>query len=461
MEALSIDEVVAATGGTMVCGNLDCKVTGICTDTRSISTGDLFFALQGENSDGHRFIRAAIESGACGAVNSDRNAIPANVDGAFILVPDTLIALGDLAAYYRSKFDVKVIGITGSVGKTMTREMTASILEQKLSVLKNEMNYNNEIGVPLALFKLESKHQAVVVEMAMRGIGEIRRLAQIAKPSIGVITNIGMSHIERLGSKDAIAQAKAELLAELPSDGIAVLNVDDDFYSMLRNKFSGKVISFGLSNEADITALDAESDENGFYSFRLTTPDGEIKVKLPVMGQHSMLNALAASASAYAMGVDMESMRDGLESFTQPSMRMEFTVTQGGYGVLNDCYNASPASVSAAIQTLNAICGYTRKIAVLGDMLELGDFAGKAHHDIGTALKNNGVDILVAVGELSEEIANGAIQSGFSVDAVYRCADSEDAALLLGDMISPGDAVLVKGSRGMKMEKIVRILLDD
>lgn len=461
MEPLSIAEVVSAVGGTLVSRGADCRITGISTDTRSITPGDLFFALQGENSDGHRFLGAAINTGACGAVISDRDAIQADVDISFIIVPDTLVAMGDLAAYYRSMFDVKLIGITGSVGKTMTREMTASILKQKISVLKNEMNYNNEIGVPLTLFMLERSHRAIVIEMAMRGIGEIRRLAQIAKPSIGIITNIGMTHIERLGTRDAIAQAKTELIEELPADGIAVLNADDDFYLMLRSRFPGRVISFGLSNDADVTAQDAESDANGFYSFRLITPGGGIGVKLPVMGRHSVLNALAASAAAYAIGIDTESMRDGLESFTQPSMRMEFTVTESGYGVLDDCYNASPASVSAALQTLDSLCGYTRKIAVLGDMLELGDFAEKAHHDIGAALIGNGIDFLVAVGKLSAMTAAGALESGFSVGNIYKCPNSEDAALLLSDLISPGDAVLVKGSRGMKMEKVVRVLLDD
>lgn len=461
MDALLVNEVVSAISGTLRRGQSDCMINGISTDTRSITAGSLFFALKGENSDGHQYIQAAMKAGASGVVVSDANMVPDDIEGVFIQASDTLVALGDLAAYYRSKFDVKVIGITGSVGKTMTREMTASILGQKFSVLKNEMNYNNEIGVPLALFMLERNHEAVVIEMAMRGVGEIQRLAQIAKPSIGVITNIGMSHIERLGSRESIALAKAELLGELPSDGIAVLNADDDFFLTLKSKFQGKTISFGLSDGADITALDAELDENGFYSFRLVTPNGETDVKLPVMGQHSMLNALGASAAAYALGVDIDSMRAGLESFTQPSMRMEFTVTESGYGVLNDCYNASPASVSAALQTLNAICGYTRKIAVLGDMLELGDFAGKAHYDIGVMLKSSGIDILVTVGELSEATAAGALTSGFSPDSIYRCADSEEAASLINTLILPGDAVLVKGSRGIKMEKIVRVLLDD
>lgn len=458
---MSIQEVIASTNGRLICGDPHALSSGVSTDTRSIRSGDLFFALKGENSDGHGFIESALKSGASGIVASEIDAVPAECGEPVIVVDDTLAALGDLAGYYRSKFDAKVIGITGSAGKTMTREMIASILERRFIVLKNEMNFNNEIGVPLTLFKLNRTHQAVVMEMAMRGPGEIRRLAEISWPSIGVITNIGMSHIERLGSREAIASAKSELLEELPPDGIAILNADDECYPVLRGRFAGRIISFGVSEDADVSASDMAADENGFYTFALRMPDCSTMVKLPVMGYHSALNALAASAAAYAMGVGIDDICKGLEGFTLPSMRMEFASTEGGYGVLNDCYNASPASMAAALQTLSSICGYTRKIAALGDMLELGDFAREAHYDIGASLIGTGVDVLVAVGELSRQIAEGARASGFPPDSIYWCIDSGDAASLMDDMVAAGDVILVKGSRGMRMERIARVLLDD
>lgn len=462
MEDLYIHEVVQAINGDLLHGDPDSKVTGVSIDTRSLKTGDLFFALQGENSDGHRFIGAALDSGAVGLVVSDKSAVPIDCNAAVIVVDDPLWAFGDLAKYYRSKFDVKVIGITGSVGKTMTKEMTASIMERKWNVLKNTMNFNNEIGVPLTLFQLNRDHQVVVLEMAMRGLEEIRRLASIAKPCIGVITNIGLSHIERLGSQGAIADAKSELLSELPPDGIAVLNAEDGYFPVLQNRYDGRVISFGSCKEADVAGARIKLTKHGCYSFVILLKDGgAVEVSMPVLGQHNVYNALAAAAAAYGMGLDLDTIRDGLENFSQPVMRMEFVKSRAGYAVLNDCYNASPASMIAALRTLNTITGYRRKIAVLGDMLELGDYAPKAHKDIGGLLKQNGIDVLITVGELAAHIAEGALSAGISKNSIKSYPNSRDAAAALKGYVKDGDAVLVKGSRGIHMEEIVRVLLND
>lgn len=462
MEKLTLGEVAEAANGTLINGSPDSEVTGVSTDTRSLRSGDLFFALKGEHSDGHAYIGRALESGAGGLIVSDESALPDGLDKPVVRVQDVLWSLGDLAAYYRSKFDVRVIGITGSVGKTTTKEMLSAILERRWKVLKNEMNYNNEIGVPLTLFQLDSGHEAVVLEMAMRGLGEIRRLAEIARPQVGVITNVGISHIERLGSQGAIADAKSELLQELPPDGLAVLNAEDGYYPVMRDRFDGRVISFGSCKGADVVgARISQSKDGRCQCVIMKDGSGAIEVSMPVIGYYNVYNALAAAAAALGMGFDLYAIKDGLENFTQPAMRMELTKSRQGFTVLNDAYNASPASVFAALKTLQALAGYDRKIVVLGDMLELGDYGPKAHKDIGSAVANSGVSKLVAVGQLAVGIVEGARNAGFPETDVDWYPDSTSAASAVRSQVKDGDAVLVKGSRAIKMEEIVRVLLSE
>ena len=461
MEPLLIREIVEAVGGELISGDADSRVCGVNTDTRLLARGDLFFALKGENADGHAYVPRALEAGAAGVVVSDVTAVPSGLGAAVIKVADPLWALGDLAGYYRRRFDVSVIGITGSVGKTTTKEMLASILERKWRVLKNAVNYNNEIGVPLTLFQLDRTHEAVVIEMAMRGLGEISRLAVIAGPRIGVITNVGISHIERLGSQGAVADAKAELLAELPHDGIAVLNAEDGYFTMMSERFPGRVISFGSCEYADVAARKVRSLKDGRCVFALTYGGDSVDVTAPFLGRHNVYNALAASAAAIGMGVDLETIREGIEGCPSPPMRMELVESKAGYAVLNDSYNASPASMVAALRTLSALKGYKRRIAVLGDMLELGEYAAKAHKDIGSAAVDEGVAMLITVGDLARRIGWGARASGLPAEAIRAFSDASEAAAYLKGEVGPGDVVLVKGSRAMKMEEIVRRLADD
>lgn len=457
MEELRVGEIVPEVQGELVSGSPDLRVTGVSTDTRSLKPGDLFFALNGE-TDGHRFVKKALEAGAAAVVVSDQACVPEGTSKGVIKVENTLWALGDLASYYRKKFNAIVIGVTGSVGKTTTKEMIASILERKWNVLKNEMNYNNEIGVPLTLFRMDRSHEVVILEMGMRGLGEIRRLANIAKPSIGVITNIGMSHIERLGSQGAIADAKSELLSELPEDGISVLNYEDGYYEVLRDRVHGRRVSFGSCKGADVVGARIKSGKDGNFTFVVMVEGGAIEVKLQVMGLHNVFNALAASAVAHAMGVDLYTIRDGLESFSSPAMRMEILKTKTGLTVINDAYNANPASMSASLRTLRGLTGYKRKVAILGDMLELGDYAPKAHHDIGSTVAEGDVEVLVTVGELGKLIADGAKESDFPVQDIYSFATSVEAGEKIAGIVCPGDAVLIKGSRAVKMEEIVRAI---
>ncbi|MDI6826951.1 MAG: UDP-N-acetylmuramoyl-tripeptide--D-alanyl-D-alanine ligase, partial [Armatimonadota bacterium] len=277
MESLTIEEVIAATGGNLARGNTSAKITGVSTDTRTLKPGDLFFALKGERTDGHAYVQEALEKGAGGIIITEKSNSP-QTNIPVVVVPDTLWALGDLASYYRSKFDVRVVAITGSVGKTTTKEMTASVLSRKWNVLKNAANFNNEIGVPLTLFQLDRTHEMVVLEMAMRGLGEIRRLCQIAKPHVGIITNIGISHIERLGSQGAIAEAKSELLSELPPDGIAILNAEDGYFEFLKHRFRGRIISFGSCKSADVIGARIRQAAAGRYEFVLVVKGGALKV---------------------------------------------------------------------------------------------------------------------------------------------------------------------------------------
>lgn len=450
MQAIKAGEVLYAVRGELLSGDLDAKITGVSTDTRTIRPGDLFFALTGESSEGHKFLADALSKGASGVVVSRK----VEARCLAIRVDDTLEALGNLAAYYRAKFDPAVVGVTGSVGKTTTKEMIAAVVASRGPVLKSAGNFNNEIGVPLTLFELTSKHRTAVIEMAMRGAGQIEYLAKIAKPSIGVITNIHMSHIELLGSMDAIADAKGELLDYLPADGSAILNADDPYFEYLSRRASCNVLSFGESADAAIRAVSAGLDSKGCCAFEVRTPRGSFDVRISVPGEHNIKDALAAIAVGDVLEIPHEYMRDALAAFKAPEKRANVIPTRKGAVVIDDTYNASPASVHSALKTLAMMEG-GRKIAVLGDMLELGDHGLQAHMDVGRAVKESGTDMLVVVGELAKLIARGAIDAGMPVSAVSEFEDSSLASRELPSKLLEQDVVLVKGSRAMKMERIV------
>ena len=454
MQPITANEVVQACRGELVSGDASAKITGVSIDTRTIGPGDLFFALTGENSDGHKFLADALAKGALGVVVSRK--VEANCLA--IRVPDTLLALGDLAAYYRSKFRPTVVGVTGSVGKTTTKEMIAAVASANGPVLKNEGNFNNEIGLPLTLLNLAPRHKTAVVELAMRGTGQIAYLAKIAKPSIGVITNIHMSHIELLGSMDAIADAKGELLDFLPSDGAAILNADDAYFEHLSRRASCRLVSFGESPHADVRALSSGIDAKGCCHFEVVTPSGSFDVHIPVPGEHNIKDALAAIAVGEELGISHESIREALAGFKAPEKRSNVIPSRQGYVVIDDTYNASPASVASAVKTLSMMEG-DRKIAVLGDMLELGDHSIEAHLQIGRTARECGIDMLMAVGELARLIARGAIDAGMPISAVMEFEDSAQAAKEIKSKLRERDVVLVKGSRAMKMERVVEVLL--
>lgn len=424
-------------------------VSSVCTDTRKLEPGCLFFALKGVNFDGHDFIGKAFELGA-GAAVAEKSA---GFGDREILVPDTAAALLRLAGWYRRRFDLPVAAVTGSVGKTTTKDMLSDILSRKYKTLKNEGNQNNEIGLPMTVFNLDSTYEAAVFEMGMSARGEIGRLSGTAAPSLAVITNIGVSHIETLGSKDNILAAKLEVMDGMSEGSALIVNLDDE---LLAAAACGgmKKIGFALKNPlAQYRAAAVEKTQTG-VGFTAVHPGGETPVSLPVHGLHNVYNALAAFAAGCEAGVEPALAAKALGCFSPTGMRQKMK-TAGGVTYIEDCYNAGPDSQRAALLTLAGIQA-KRKIAVLGDMLELGAIADREHKALGVFAAAQGIDILLTFGPLSEYTAAAARSAGvkqvFSFDTKTRLASA------LAGLLEPGDAVLFKASRGMKLEEAIHLV---
>jgi UDP-N-acetylmuramoyl-tripeptide--D-alanyl-D-alanine ligase len=470
MIAITAGEAAKAVNGELLAGSPETVLTGVTTDSRRIQPGDLFIALPGERFDGHDFAAKAAAWGAAGVVVS-RPLTLFQDDKVVILVPDTVEALQNLARYHRGLVRIPVIGVTGSIGKTTTKDMIAAVLEEKGRTLKTSGNYNNEIGLPLTLLDLAPDHQAAVIEMGMRGLGEIDFLCRIAVPTLGVITNIDLVHIERLGSLENIARAKGELLDFLGAGGTAVLNGDDPQLRRLGANFHGRVIYYGLNDDADVTA-DCISLEPDSSRFTVRVKGGlaasgqqsglaALEIILPVPGRHNVLNALAAVAVGAALALDADMIRRGLERLELTRMRLEAVRGYRNSFLLNDTYNASPASMMAALEVLIGRKGNGAAIAVLGNMLELGDWAVSAHNRVGRAVAELGVDYLIVVGDLAVHIARGAAEAGMDRSRIWECGSNQMAVDLVKEIVNPGDSILIKGSRGMKMEEITAVLKDD
>lgn len=431
----------------------DAVVQAVSTDTRAGCQGAVFFALRGEKADGHDYVVAAEKAGAVAAV-VERRVPEATLPQ--LVVPDALQALGKLAKSYASRMGVSVVAVTGSVGKTTVRSMIAHILRAKYPVGETSGNFNTEIGLPLTLLSLDRTHRVAVVEMAMRGMGQIGYLARIAKPRLGAITGIGVSHIELLGSRHAIAEAKAELLAELPRDGAAVLPSEDDFAGYLRQRAAAagvqKIVTFGQAEGADFRYADVQVTPDGRTEF--TVNEERFVVGCP--GEHLAANAAAACAAGLIMGVEIREAAERLRTWRSPDMRL--TIRQGAHGVtvLDDSYNAAPDSMRAAIRTLAAMARASgrRAVAILGDMKELGPIAEEEHRRLGRLAEMGEVAALAVVGDLAALIAEES-----SAGVKHAFATSEDGARAIWDIVQPGDFVLVKGSRAMRMENITAALM--
>ncbi|GAB6875893.1 UDP-N-acetylmuramoyl-tripeptide--D-alanyl-D-alanine ligase [Thermaerobacter litoralis] len=459
---LAMADVAAATGGQLVAGDGGVTVEGGAVDSRRVAAGNLFFALPGQRVDGHRFVAAALGAGARGAVIARPLAevLPegAPPGTAVVEVADTRQALADLARWVRRRRpDLRVVGITGSVGKTTTKEMAAAVLEQRFAVLKTAGNYNTDIGLPLTLLDLEERHQVAVLEMAMRGLGEIARLASIAEPDVGVVTVVAESHLEFLGSLERVAQAKGELVEALPPEGIAILNADDPRVRAMAARTRARVLTFGTGSDAEVRAVAVESRGAG-TRFRLELPGGDgAPVELALPGPAAVTCALAAAAVGAALGLDAATIAAGLGRARPAAMRNEIRQA-GSWTLYIDCYNASPTSTAAALKALRQVAGSRRAVAILGDMFELGDWAVEGHRQTGQAAAGT-ADVLLAVGQWSPAMVEGWRQAG---GAAAAAAAYPDKAALLAELdrwLEPGDAILIKGSRGMAMEEVVDALL--
>lgn len=455
MKPVTLDEIAQATDGEIVQGSPLAQYCSVSIDSRNIREGELFFALSGERYDAHNFLSQAAAAGAGGLVVSRRADLPLDIP--VLLVNNTLTALQTLASYNRKKCRVPLIGITGSTGKTSTKDIAASVLTTRYNTLKTPGNLNNEIGLPLTLLAMDDKCEAAVVEMAMRGAGEIDALCRMARPNGAIITNIGETHLELLGTVSGIASAKGEILEHIPPDGFALLNAESPFIQREAARCRGRVTFFGMEQPAEIMAEDIKPDGGG-SRFKAIIKGAAHEFFLSVPGRHNVMNALAAIGAGVEMGLTIEEIARGLAGVTLTGMRLEILDAQG-IKIINDAYNANPASTKAALQVLKETAGTNRMVAVLGNMLELGPRTADGHREVGQTAAKLGVSYLVAVGDLAAGIAAGALSEGMEPEKVFSFDSNEKAAEILKELLREGDVVLVKGSRGMKMEQIVQHLL--
>lgn len=450
METIGLKEVIDAVGGKTDPEYDNVMINSINTDSRKIKSGDLFIALEGEIHDGHDFVDDTIKNGAAAVIVSKPVAASHNVP--VIQVENTLKALWQISAYYRQKFSKPVIAVTGSVGKTSTKDMISAVLSGKYNVHKSQGNFNNHIGMPLTILGLESSHDAMVVEMGMRGFGEIRELTRIARPSIAVITNIGLSHIERLGSQENILKAKLEIVEGLNDRGVLILNADDPLLSSVDKSIAGKVIYIGVDNKGDYNAYDIVDKGEEGVSFKLLLEDKEYCVEIPAVGRHNVYNALYGIACGIELGMSPEEILSGTRSYRSEKMRLNI-IEKDGVKFISDCYNASPDSMRAGLQVLKSVAGVNRCFAVLGSMFELGDMAADAHYNVGKMCRDLSVDFIAIIGDNAVDTARGIGDS-----SKYKIFDvHEEIVRFMKSTLKTNDVVLIKGSRGMKMEKILEL----
>ena len=455
MNRVKCSDILKAVDGILVCGDPETEISGISIDSRKISQGDLFIPIAGERFDGHDFIAPSLLSGA--AASLTHKDVPPQENKVIIRVDNTQKALADIARWYRSLFGIPVVAVTGSVGKTSTKDMVASVLAQKFKVLKTQGNFNNEIGLPLTLFNLEKGHSAAVIEMGMSNAGEISRLARIAAPHIAIITNIGVSHIENLGSKENIYRAKMEVLDGMDKNGILILNADDDMLQKADEMTDLKKVYYGIENKADFSADDIRKDgEKGTY-FKVKASGKDYSVHIPSPGLHNVYNALAAFAAGMELEIPAEEIIKGISEFSSGKMRLNI-FEHKGIKIIDDAYNASPQSMEAALNVLMDISSGRRTIAVMGDMLELGEISSDAHYSVGAFAASKGVDFIAAVGSRSSFIEKGALDSGCRQESIRIFKTNEEVNLFLGNFVKSGDVLLIKGSRGMKMEQITEYI---
>lgn len=454
MASFTIEEIERACGAQLLKRGREPSMDGVSTDTRTIETGNLFLALKGENFDGHAFLKKACEKGASGVILSDASFaadLPSDVSA--FLVKDTKQVLEDLAHFHRMRFHVPVIGITGSNGKTTTKDMTTALLSSRFHVCATQKNFNNEIGLSMTLLSMTKETEVCVVEMGMRGFGQIAELCAIASPTIGIVTNVGTSHIGILGSQENIAKAKAELIEALPKDGTAILNGDDPFVKAMGDSFEGRVISYGLAGRYTVRGTEVRYEASQ-TQFICTSFDEAFRVKLHLLGVHNVYDALAAIAAARVLGVDSRKIQRAFADF-HPIGQRQTLLTIAGISVMDDSYNANPLSMEMAFGSLKQIPA-SHHYLVLGDMGELGEMEEALHQETGKKAAAMGFDGLITVGPLSRHLASAAKEGGMT--SVFSYETCEEAAEKLASLAKAGDAVLVKGSHYMHMEKVPMLL---
>ncbi|SMC20951.1 UDP-N-acetylmuramoyl-tripeptide--D-alanyl-D-alanine ligase [Desulfacinum hydrothermale DSM 13146] len=462
----TLPQVLEATGGHVIRAGEGAteqvpSFSGVSTDTRTLQPGEIFVALEGERFDGHRFVSQAVERGAACVLVHRRDAasdLPATAT--VVAVADTLKALGDLSAYVRSRHRLPVVGITGSNGKTSTKEMVASILAVRLSVLKNPGNFNNLIGVPLTLLGLSDRHEAAVVEMGINVPGEMERLAAAVRPTVGLITNVHPAHLEGLGSVDRVLEEKARLWDVLGPEGIAVVNLDDPRLEARSERLSCRKVTFSIRRrDADVHLASEPCMDRSGTRFTLVAQGRSLPVRLPVLGHHQVQNAVAAAAAALAVGVSTEDIPTGLASHRPVPQRMETLEFSDGSVLINDCYNANPRSMEAALETLERVAPDARRVIVLGEMRELGPRSAELHRSVGKRVAAVAPAFLITMGEHGKEIRWGALEAGLPEACTRHAADHREAARAVLDRWEPGQWILVKGSRGMTMERVTEALV--
>ena len=459
---IRLEDLLAATGGRLhgPAPAAPFSTSGASVDSRRITRGSMFVALPGERTDGHAFVADALRAGATGAIVERPIELPDDLaDAPQVVVADALRALQDLAAWWRSRHPVRVVGITGSTGKTIAKEITADVLSRTLATLRNEGNLNSETGLPMTLLRLEPAHQAAVLEMSMYTVGEIARLAEIAQPEVGVVLAVHATHLERAGSIDRIASAKAELPAALPHEGLAVLNADDPRVAAMAEVTAAEVRTFGMGPTADIGATDVVSYGLTGTEFTVRAPWGSRRLRSGTPGRHLVPHALAALSVGERLGVGVDEAAEALAAGSHADHRMQVVEAGSGATLVDDTCHASPVSVAAALDFLaeTPLPAGRQRIAVLGDMLELGPDEERLHREIGARAANS-ADAIVAVGPRGVWIAEGATAAGAT--RVATAADAEDAVTILEREAAPGvgDVVLLKGSRGIGLDRTVDLL---
>ena len=446
---LAWDDVARAIGAREPAQLPGCRIPGWSIDSRTITAGDLFFALRGPQHDGHAYVQAVVEKGAAGAVVEQ--GLPR---GTLLIVEDTLAALQKLAAWARSNWGGQVIAVTGSAGKTTTKDVIARLLAAEMPVGKTIGNLNNHVGVPLSILRLPDECRVAVLEMGMNHSGEIRELARMARPDVGVVTNVGYAHVEAFGSIEAVALAKRELIEELPPGGVAVLNADDPLVARFREIHRGRVVTFGFSESADVRA-EAVQLEAASVRFRYR----DIPFESPLVGRHGLLNVLAGLAVAKVFDIPPERLRDAVRTLEPGKMRGE-RLERNGVVIWNDSYNSNPEAARAMLDVLRQTAAH-RRIAVLGEMLELGPSAEPLHRDIGKYVAAQGIDVLVGIRGAARFMVEEAVRAGLSESAAYFFEDPVTAGDFLRGVIRAGDAVLFKGSRGVRVEKALERVTGD